>query len=673
MNPLLATWKTQFGIPPFGEIHESDFAPAFEQAFAKGRAAINAIATNPAKPTFDNTIAEMERADALLEKIGGVFFNLTGTDSTEALEALERDLSPKFAAHSSETLMNTALFARVQAVVDGGEKLDTEQERVLTLYHRMFVRAGAQLKGSKSDRLKAIMERLAALGTAFSQNVLADERGWSLDLSADDLQGLPDDVIASTAEAAKQRGKSGNRLTLSRSVVVPFLQFSPRRDLRERAFKAWVARGANGGKSDNSAIVAETLALRQERAELLGYENFAQFRLEPEMARTPDAVREMLMTVWAPAKAQALRDEDILSQRMHADGINGDLEPWDWRYYSEARRKAEFDLDEAVLKPYFQLEKMIEAAFACASRLFGLTFHSIEIALYHADAQAWEVRKGNRHIGIFIGDYFARTSKRSGAWCSRFRAQAKLDGEVRPIVTNVCNFAKAPDGQPNLLTYDDARTLFHEFGHALHSLLSDVTYAYISGTNTATDFVELPSQLYEHWLSEKPVLAKFALHAETGKPMSDALLEKLLAAANYDQGFSTVEYLSSALVDLNFHTSAKTADPMVSQAAILNVLGMPKSIKMRHGTPHFQHVFSGDGYASAYYSYMWSEMMDADAFAAFKETGDIFDRETAARLEKHILSAGSSQDEAALYLAFRGKMPGVGALLKQRGFYADQL
>jgi peptidyl-dipeptidase Dcp len=457
---------------------------------------------------------------------------------------------------------------------------------------------------------------------------------------------------------------------MSRSLIVPFLQHSPRRDLREQAFRAWIARGANGGASDNREAVAEILNLRAERARLLGYPNFAAYKLEPQMAKTPDAVRALLMEVWKPARAQAEADAARLEELLHRDGINGVLEPWDWRYYAAIRQREEHDIDEAEVKAYFALDAMIEAAFDVAGRLFGLSFHPFEAVLHHPDARAWEVRRGDRHVGVFVGDWFARPSKRSGAWCSSFRGQRKLDGEVRPVAVNVCNFAKAPKGEPTLLTFDDARTLFHEFGHALHVLMSDVTYDFISCTSVAQDFVELPSQLYEHWLETPEVLRQHARHARTGQPMPQDLVDRVIAARNHDQGFATVEYIASALVDLDFHDGAPPADPMAAQAATLAGLGMPTAIVMRHGTPHFQHVFAGEGYSSGYYSYMWSEVMDADAFAAFRETGDVFDREVAARLEANVLSAGGSRDAAELYVAFRGRMPGVEALLEKRGLVA---
>lgn len=666
MNALLSSWNTPFELPPFDTINDADFGPAFEAALLDARANTAMIAALTDAPSFANTIEAMERAEAVLDRVAGVFFNVSGANSTPTLEALQRELSPKLAAYHSEMMMNETLWARVRAISPEG--LSPEQARVLELYQKMFRRAGAELEGAAKIRFAEIMQRLATLGTSFTQNLLADEREWSMPLAEADLEGLPEDVISAAASAAKERGEKGHVLTLSRSLITPFLQFSPRRDLRKTAFKAWVARGENGGKTDNRALAQEMLALRDERAKLLGYKNFAAFKLDGEMAKTPDAVRGLLMQVWAPAKLAAEADAIKLTEMMHADGINEALTPWDWRYYAAKLQKEMHDLDESEVKPYFGLDNMIEAAFDVANRLFGLRFKPLDVPLYHADARAWEVLQGDRHIGVFIGDYFARPSKRSGAWCSRFRAQSAMDNEVRPITVNVCNFAKPPEGQPALLTFDDARTLFHEFGHALHSLMSDVTYGFISGTSVARDFVELPSQLYEHWLSVPEVLAKHARHVETGAPMPDEMLKRLKAAENFDIGFATVEFISSAIVDLDFHTNAAPADLMTAQAASLAALGMPEAITMRHASPHFAHVFSGDGYAAGYYSYMWSEVMDADAFAAFEEAGDPFDAKTAARLAKHIYTAGGSKDPEALYKAFRGEMPKVEALLKGRGF-----
>ena len=668
-NPLLSDWTGPFALPPFADISDADFGPAFDAALDEARAKIADIAADPAAPTFANTIEALELAEEALDRVAGTFFNLSGADSNDAREALQRDLAPKLSAFSSEIVTNRPLFDRIETLWEARDTLGltSEQMRVLTLYRRMFVRSGAQLEGDEATRLTEVKSRLAVLGTQFTQNLLADERAWFMELSEADLEGLPDFVVASARAAAEERGLDGWAVTLNRSLIVPFLQFSPRRDLRETAYKAWVARGENGNEHDNREIAAEILKLREERAHLLGYENFAAYKLETEMAKTPAAVHDLLMQVWRPARAKANADAEVLTALMHQDGINGDLEAWDWRYYSEKRRKDEHDLDEAALKPYLSLDAMIRAAFDVANRLFGLEFSPLDVPLYHPDVRAWEVKRKGRHMAVFLGDYFARSSKRSGAWCSAFRSQRKLGGEVRPIVVNVCNFAKPAKGEPALLSYDDARTLFHEFGHALHQMLSDVTYGFISGTSVARDFVELPSQLYEHWLEVPAVLKSHATHWKTGEPMPADMLQRLLDAATYDQGFATVEYVASALVDLEFHDGPAPADPMAKQAEVLERLGMPRAIRMRHATPHFAHVFSGDGYSSGYYSYMWSEVMDADAFGAFEEAGDAFDPETAERLEKFILSAGGSEEAESLYMGFRGRLPGVEALLRGRG------
>jgi peptidyl-dipeptidase Dcp len=674
-NPLLADWNTPFGMPPFDQIRPEHFVPAFTAALAAHLAEIDAIAGNPAAPSFENTIEAMERGGRALDKVSSVFFGLSGAHTNDALQAIEREMSPKLAAHGNAIRLNDALYRRIDALWQQRDQLGLapEQARVLERYHTSFRRAGAGLPKDKKDRLAAITERLASLGTEFSQHVLADEQNWTLTLdSEDDLAGLPDFLRTAAAEAAKERKQDGKyAITLSRSSVEPFLQSSRRRDLREKAWRAWIARGDNGDKNDNNAIIAETVALRAERAKLLGYENFAQYRHDDAMAKTPANVRNLLERVWPAARKRALADRDAMQEIVREEGGNFKLAAWDWRYYAEKLRKAHFDLDEAEIKPYLSLDNVIAAAFDCAGKLFGLKFEARkDIPVWHPDVRCFEVKDAaGRHVGLFFGDYFARSSKRSGAWMSSLRDQNKLDGETRPIIYNVMNFAKAPDGQPTLLSFDDARTLFHELGHGLHGLLSDVTYPSICCTRVATDFVELPSQLYEHWLERPEVLRKFARHHQTGEPMPDALLQKLIAARTFNQGFQTVEYVASALVDLDFHelSSADSPDVDAFEKKSLDKIGMPEEISMRHRPTHFTHVFSGGGYAAAYYSYMWSEVLDADAFDAFAETGNDFDPATAKRLKEFIYAAGNSRDPAEAYTQFRGRLPTVDALLKKRG------
>ncbi|MCY1706044.1 M3 family metallopeptidase [Pannonibacter sp. SL95] len=677
-NPLLSAWSTPFGLPPFADIRPQDYVAAFDTAMAEARADIDAIAGQADAPTFDNTIGAMETSGEALTRVSRTFYNLTGAHTNPELQAIEREMAPKLARHGSETLLNPKLAARVFALWDqrAGLDLTPEQARVLERYQLMFTRAGAGLDEAAKTRMAEISQRLATLGTQFAQNVLKDESDYQLVLETEaDRAGLPDFLLAAAAAAAKERGLEGKHvITLSRSSIEPFLQFSTNRALREEAFKAWSARGEAEGPTDNRGVIAETLALRAERARLLGYPSYAAYKLDDAMAKTPDAVRGLLTRVWGPAVERAREEAGKLAEVARAEGNNAAIAPWDWRHYAEKVRKRDHDLDETELKPYLRLDKIIEAAFDTATRLFGLRFEEKHgLPVYHPDVRVFEVSdaRGN-HVGLFLGDYFARPSKRSGAWMSAFRAQHKLDGEVRPIIVNVMNFSKGADDEPALLTFDDARTLFHEFGHGLHGLLSDVTYPMISGTSVARDFVELPSQLYEHWLSQPEVLSRFAVHYKTGEPMPKALLDKVLGARNFNQGFATVEYTACALIDLALHEMPDPSglDVTAYEASALKDLGMPSEITMRHRLPHFAHAFAGEGYSSGYYSYMWSEVMDADAFSAFEETGNVFDQATAEKLYRHIYSAGGRQDPDAAYKAFRGRGPDINALLEKRGLKA---
>ena len=672
MNPELIHWTGPLGLPRFDLILDQDFAPAFDTCLKLAADAVEAIAANPEPPGFDNTVAALETAEEPLNRLCAVFYTLTGVDSTPAREELQRQIAPRLAAHGSKVSMDPRLFDRVEAISQDMDGLSPEDRRLTELTLRGLRRAGAGLTGAARDRMAAIRERLAVLSTDFAQNVLTDERDFTMAVPDDGLAGLPDWLIRSMRAAARERGLSGQVVTLSRSLIVPFLEYASDRALRETAWRAWTARGdgsgAGGAKTDNRPIAAEILRLRHERAQLLGYADFASYKLEPEMAGNAANVEALLTEVWTHAKARADQDAQRFTDMLHEDGVNGTLEPWDWRYYAERRRKAEHDLDEAEIKPYLTLDAMIGAVFDTANRLFGLEMREFQAPLWSPDVRAWEVLRNGGRMAVFLGDFYARPSKRSGAWCSTMQSQHRIGEGQRPIVINVCNFTPPEEkGAPAFLSWDDAHTLFHEFGHALHNILSDVTWPSISGTSVARDFVELPSQLYEHWLEQPEVLDRHARHAETGAPMPAALRDRILAARNADQGFATTEYLESALVDLAFHRGAPPADPMARQAEVLAALGAPAAIPMRHATPHFAHVFSGDGYSSGYYSYMWSEVMDADAFAAFLEAGSAFDRDTAQALERFILSAGGSDDPKALYLKFRGRLPGVEALLKGRG------
>ena len=678
-NPLLETWTTPFGVPPFARIEPDHFEPAIRVALHRHAAEIEAIAADPAEPTFANTVDALERSGEALEKAGGVFWNLTGAHTNPQIQAAERALSPVLAKHYADIGMNQGLFRRIDALWAQVDRLglSAEQKRVLELTHKRFVRAGAQLSEADRARLSAIVERLATLGTAFSQNVLADEAAWTLALETDeDRAGLPAWFLEGARAVGTERGRPDVPLvTLSRSSVEPFLQFSTNRGLREKAFRAFVHRGQNGGATDNTAIVAETLKLRAERARLLGYDSFAAFKLDTSMAKTPEGVRGLLDRVWPLARARALEERAALQAHASGEGFTDAIAAHDWRHYAEKVRKVRHNLDEAELQPYLQLDRMIEAAFHTANKLFGLSFRPLpDLPLYHPDVRAWEVTDAaGRHVAVFLGDYFARPSKRSGAWMSAYRGQQKLRADIRPIIVNVMNAPRPAPGKPALLSVGEAHTLFHEFGHALHGMLSEVTYPSIAGTAVPRDFVEFPSQLYEHWLMQPEILRTFATHAETGEPIPDDLIARLQAARNFNQGFATVEYVASALVDIEFHTMADAGnvDPLAFEADVLKRLGMPDGMVMRHRTPHFAHVFSGDGYSAGYYSYLWSEVLDADGFAAFEETGDVFDPALAAKLKDHVYAAGSLHDPAEAYRAFRGRDPEVSALLRKRGLLAE--
>ena len=673
-NPLLTAWRTPFETPPFAEIAPEHFLPAFEQAFADHSAEIAAITHDPATPDFANTVTALERAGKLLSKVSSVFYDLVLAHSNPALLEIDKEVSLRMARHWNPIMMNAVLFGRIALLHDNRATLGLtpEQMRLLERTYTRFHRAGAGLDEATKKRMAEINERLAHLGTAFSHHLLGDEQDWFMELGEADRDGLSDSFIAASKAAADERGMAGKAImTLSRSFVEPFLKTSGRRDLREKVFKAFVARGDNSNGNDNNETIVEILQLREESARLLGFATFAAYRLEDSMAKTPEAVRGLLERVWKPARARALADRDALQALVAQEGGNFALAPWDWRYYAEKLRQIRANFDDAAIKPYLSLDHMIDAAFDCATRLFGVSFtERKDIPVWHPDVRVWEVQdRAGRHKALFYGDYFARPSKRSGAWMTSLRDQQKLDGDVAPLVINVCNFSKGADGEPSLLSPDDARTLFHEFGHGLHGMLSDVTYPSLSGTSVFTDFVELPSQLYEHWQEQPQVLRQFARHYQTGEPLPDDLLKRFIAARKFNQGFATVEFVASALIDLEFHTqpAAASRDVRAFERAELEKIGMPAEISLRHRPQQFGHIFSGDHYASGYYSYMWSEVMDADAFGAFEEAGDIFDPAVASRLHDDIYASGGSRDPEDAYVAFRGREPEPDALLRRRG------
>jgi peptidyl-dipeptidase Dcp len=674
-NPFLKAWPLPDGAPAFDLVKTEHYLPAFEAGMAETRREMAQILANPAAPSFANTIEAMERSGEIMDRVQAVFFNMTSANTNPELQKIQREISPKLAAFRNEIVLNDELFKRIEAVYENRANLNVDQARVAEKYYKDFVRAGAKLDAQQKERMRAIDQRMSQLGVQFQQNDLADTNGFTLELaSEEDRAGLPEFVLAAALQAGRDFGQEGKYLiTLSRSSVQTFLETSPRRDLREKAFKAWAARGANGNQYDNRKIIAEMLALRAERAKLLGYATHADFVLEERMAKTPQAARDLIERVWKPARERAIEERADMQRLIEAEGGRYKLEAWDWRYYAEKVREQKFALDQDELKPYFQLEKMIEAAFYVSTNLWGLRFKlRPELPVYAEGVQVWEVRdRDDSLIGLFYGDYFARPSKRSGAWMSSYRTQQLLDGKRTPVVVNVCNFNRPQAGSPALLSYDDAETLFHEFGHALHGLLSAVTYPRVAGTSVPTDFVEFPAQVYEHWLAQPQILERFALHHATGEPIPQALLDKLMAARNFNQGFATVEFLASAFVDMDVHSltevDANRFDIDAAERNTLERLGMLPEIVCRHRPTHFSHIFAG-GYSAGYYSYMWSEVLDADGFEAFKEKNNIFDPEMAERLRKHVYSAGGTREPMDLYVAFRGREPDVQALLRHRGF-----
>lgn len=686
-NPLLQPWDTPYGLPPFERIRAEHFVPAFDVARREHLAEIDAIANHPAPPDFDNTVAALDRAGRLFNRIESLFHNLAASETSPALQAAERELAPQLAAHGNAISMNRALFGRIDALHAQRETLGLtpEQQRLLERFHVDFVRAGARLDGALQQRYAQIVERLAELTTRFGQNVLADESAFRLELRDEsELAGLPDFVRAAARQAAADRGLSAptHVITLSRSLIVPFLTFSQRRDLREQAWRAWTSRGEHAGTHDNRAVAREILALRLEQARAHGYACYADYALADTMAGTRGAVDQLLQQVWSRAKASLENERAALQALQLSNGDTSAVEAWDWRFHAERVRQLRYELDEAEVKPYFPLERMVEAVFDCAQRLFGLRFVARpEIRAYHPDVRVYEVRGADDAlVGVFLHDNFARPSKRSGAWMSSYRQQTRNTGgngqsgdAVLPIIVNNNNFARGAPGEPTLLSFDDARTLFHEFGHGLHGLLSSVTYERLAGTNVLRDFVELPSQLFEHWLTEPAVLKKHARHFRSGEAIPDALVQRLKEAHRFNQGFETVRYTASALLDMAVHSHTEPAGPDITafERTQLEAIGMPPGVGLNHRLPHFQHLFSGSSYAAGYYVYLWAEVLDADGFDAFAEAGDPFDPALAQRLQRYIYSAGNSIEPTQAYRSFRGRAPTVEPMLRQKGLVAS--
>ena len=677
VNPLVAPWSGSWGgVPPFDSAKTADIAPALDAGMREQLEAIARITADPASPSFENTIAALERSGRTLGRVKSVYDTLTGCMSDEPLRAVEKEMSPKLAAFDDRIYQDEKLFARISAVYHAraSSGLTPEQQRLTWLVYTNFVRAGAQLDATAKLELSKINQRLAELTTAFSQNLLACETEEVVFLAAEpDTAGLPDDVKAAAAEAATALGKPGRwAIRNTRSSVDPFLAFASRRDLREKVWRMFISRG-DGGAYDNNGIITETLALRARRAKLLGYPTHAHWRVEHAMAKTPERALALMEAVWKPAVARVREEVADMQAVADREGAGIKIEPWDYRYYAEKVRAEKYNLDKSELMPYLQLEKLREGMFYTARELFGLEFRPLEpgrVPVYHPDVRVWEVVDGaGKRVGLWYFDPFARSGKRSGAWMSDYRAQERFDGEVSPIVSNNCNYMPGRPGEPVLISWDDATTLFHEFGHALHGLLSSVNYPSLAGTNVARDFVEFPSQLLEHWLSTPEVLERFALHFETGRPIPKELVARLERAATFNEGFRTVEFLASALVDMKLHLAGdRPIDPAQFEREALAELGMPREIVMRHRTPHFLHLFGGDGYSAAYYSYLWADTLTADAWESFTEAGSPWDKTVARRLRDRVFTIGNTIDPTEAYQAFRGRDAGIDALMRKRGF-----
>ena len=673
-NPFFSKFNTVFNVPPFDEISEEHYMPAFKEGMKQQQEEIVAIADNPNPPTFENTLEALEESGAMLRKVSSVFGVLNGSMTNDRMQEIAKEAAPLRSKHRDDIMLNEKLFQRIKGVYDQRDKLDltVEQNTLLEKYYKDFVRGGANLDEEKKAKLREINQELSLLTLKFGENILKENNRFEMVIEKEeDLAGLPQAVITGAAEAAKERGHEGKWVfTLHKPSMIPFLQYSERRELREKIFKAYINRGNNNDELDNKANLSKIAALRVERANLLGYKTHADFVLELNMAKKPENVYNLLNQLWKPALKIAKKEAGELQAMIHKEGKDFELQPWDWWYYAEKLKKAKYELEEEVLRQYFKLENVRDGAFYVANKLYGLQFiERDDIPKYHEDVKVFEVKEADgSHVGVLYTDYFPRASKRGGAWMNSFRKQYRLDGkEVHPVITNNGNFSKPTGGKPALISFEDVSTLFHEFGHALHGLLSDCTYNRLSGTSVPRDFVELPSQIMENWVTEPEVLRVYAKHYETGEVIPHELVDKIKKAAHFNQGFATAEYLAASFLDMDWHTltEAKELDPIEFENKSLEKIGLIPEIVVRYRSPYFNHIFSG-GYSSGYYSYIWAEVLDADAFEAFKETS-LFDQKTALSFRRNILEAGGTEDPMVLYKRFRGAEPKVESLLKKRG------
>ena len=685
INPFFQEWSTQYEVPPFMDIKNDHYMPAFKKGMEDNLAEIEVIIKNNEAPTFANTIEELERTGKLLSKVQRVFSNLASSNTNPRLQELQRDLSPMLSAHYDKIVLNEDLFNRVEEIWNNREIIDLtkEQQKLLKDTRKQFVRSGALLDDSQKKQITRINSKISELSTEFGQNLLAETNGFELILNKSDLDGLSDGVVSAAYELAtqnmdntdsdevKEKYKDKYVFTPHRTSMYPFLTESTRRDLREKLYNSYVMRGDNNNETDNKKIAVQIAKLRAERANIMGYKSHAHFVLDENMLKTPDEVYDLLIQLWKPALKRAKIEVADMQAVANSEGKDFKIAAWDWWHYSEKVRKEKYDLDESAIRPYLSLDNVIQGVFNTTNKLWGLNFREIfDIDTYHPDARIWEVTdKDGSHLAIFIGDYFTRSNKRGGAWMSSFKGQSNLDGRQRPIVVNVCNFPAPVGDNPSLLSFENAVTLFHEFGHAMHGILTDVTYGSMAGTAGPRDFIELPSQLLEHWVSEPEVLKSFATHFETGESMPDELIEKLLKAGKFNQGFINTEYLAASLLDMDWHTMSVLDAQNISnnfEKNSMNKIGLINQIAPRYRSTYFAHIFSG-GYSSGYYSYVHAAVLDSDAFEAFKEAGDVFDPELSSKLRKEIYEKGSTEEAMDLFVNFRGRKPIIEPLLKVRG------